>query len=103
MEAIKRMFGIGPSVDYAQLIKEGAVILDVRSRGEYDGGHIRGSINISVNQLKENLHKLPGKEKIIITCCASGMRSSSAKNLLEASGYTKVYNGGGWMSLQNKI
>lgn len=103
MEAIKRMFGIGPSVDYAQLIKEGAVILDVRSRGEYDGGHIKGSINISVNQLKENLHKLPGKEKSIITCCASGMRSSSAKNLLEASGYTKVYNGGGWMSLQNKI
>jgi len=103
MDTIKRMFGIGPRVDYARLVKEGAVILDVRSHGEYEGGHIKGSLNVSVNQLKDNLHKLPAKEKTIITCCASGMRSASAKNILEASGYANVYNGGGWMSLKNKI
>ncbi|MFN6083407.1 MAG: rhodanese-like domain-containing protein, partial [Fluviicola sp.] len=42
-------------------------------------------------------------DKTIITCCASGMRSASAKSLLKSSGYAEVHNGGGWMSLRNKI
>jgi rhodanese-related sulfurtransferase len=103
MDTLKKMFGVGPSVDYAQLVKEGAVIVDVRSKGEYAGGHIKGSINIPVDQLKANLGRLPYKEKAIITCCASGMRSGSAKGILESSGYTNVHNGGGWSSLQYKI
>lgn len=97
------MFGFGPSVDYAELVKQGAVILDVRSKGEYSGGHIKGSVNISVDQLQKNLHRLPDKQKPIITCCASGMRSSSAKGILKSSGYVNVHNGGSWTGLQNKI
>ena len=96
------MFGIGPKVDYAELVKQGAVILDVRSKGEYQGGHIKGSINISVDTLCNNLNKLT-KDKVIITCCASGMRSATAKSILQSKGFTDVHNGGGWMSLQNKI
>lgn len=103
LESIKKMLGVGPGTDYAQLVKDGAVILDVRSKGEYQGGHIKGSLNIAVNQLRDNLHRLPGKEKPIITCCASGMRSASAKSILESNGYKNVHNGGGWMSLKNKI
>lgn len=97
------MFGIGPSVNYAELIKEGAIILDVRSKGEYGSGHIRGSMNIAVEQLGNNLNKLKDKNKPIITCCASGMRSASAKSILRSKGYTQVYNGGSWTSLRNKI
>lgn len=103
IETIKKIFGFGPSVDYAQLVKEGAVILDVRSKGEYAGGHIKGSINISVDQLKNNLNRLADKQKTIITCCASGMRSGSAKSILESNGYISVFNGGSWASLQHKI
>lgn len=102
MEAIKKMFGLVPSADYEQLVKDGAVILDVRSKGEYAGGHIKGSINISVDQLKSNLSRL-NKQKPIITCCASGMRSGTAKGILESNGYTNVHNGGGWIGLQQKI
>ena len=102
VDVIKRMLGI-KSVDYAQLVKEGALILDVRSKGEYSGGHIKGSINIPLDQLKNNLGRLPDKNKTIITCCASGMRSGMAKTLLTGNGYQSVYNGGGWMSLTNKI
>ena len=98
-ETIKKMFGIGPSVNYAELIKEGAIILDVRSKGEYGSGHIRGSMNIAVEQLGNNLNKLKDKNKPIITCCASGMRSASAKSILRSKGYTQVYNGGSWTSL----
>lgn len=103
LEMIKRIFGIGNSVNYAALIKQGAVILDVRTKGEYGGGHIKGSLNIAVDQLKDNLHRLPDKQKPIITCCASGMRSSSAKSMLKSSGYAQVYNGGSWVSLKNKL
>ena len=103
INTIKKLFGLGPKVDYAQLIKDGAIILDVRSKPEYNGGHIRGSVNIAVDQLSKSLDKLKDKNKPIITCCASGMRSASAKSILKSSGYTQVYNGGGWNSLQNKI
>ena len=100
---LKKLFGIGPSVNYAELVKNGATILDVRSKSEFAGGHIQGSINISVDTLKNNLGKLKDKDRPIITCCASGMRSASAKSILASNGYTQVYNGGGWYSLQNKI
>jgi phage shock protein E len=103
LQTLKKLFGLGPSVNYAELVKNGAIILDVRSKGEYAVGHIKGSLNISVDTLKNNLTKLKDKNKTIITCCASGMRSASAKSILKANGYSQVYNGGGWSSLQNKI
>jgi len=102
-DTIKKLFGFAPSVNYAQLVKDGATIVDVRSKGEYSSGHINGSINISVDTLQSNLGKLKDKNRTIITCCASGMRSASAKNILKSNGYTSVYNGGGWNSLKNKI
>ena len=103
INTLKNLFGMGPSVDYAQLVKDGAIILDVRSKGEYAGGHIKGSINISVDALQHNLDKLKDKNKPIITCCASGMRSASAKSILKSSGYVQVHNGGSWHGLQSKI
>lgn len=102
INTIKNLFGFGTKVDYADLVQQGAIILDVRSKGEYQSGHIKGSINIPVDALKSNLGKLK-KDKPIITCCASGMRSAAAKNMLKSNGYTEVHNGGGWTSLQNKI
>jgi rhodanese-related sulfurtransferase len=101
-EAIKRLFSI-KTIDYAQLMKEGAIILDVRTKGEYGSGHIRGSVNIPVEQLHKNLHKLKDKKRPIIACCESGMRSSSAKGILKSNGFINVHNGGRWMSLNNKL
>lgn len=92
----------GKSADFAQLVKDGAVILDVRTPGEYAGGHIKGSKNIPLQSIQQNLSKIP-KDKVIITCCASGMRSGSAKSILLSSGFKEVHNGGGWMSLKAKI
>jgi len=103
IDTIKNLFGIGSKIDYSQLIKEGAIILDVRSKAEFESGHIKGSINIPVDQLHNNLNRLKDKKKPIITCCASGMRSASAKNFLKSNGYLEVYNGGGWYSLENKV
>ncbi len=93
---------MGPAVNYAELVKQGAAIVDVRTKGEYASGHIRGSINIPLDQLQNRLGQLK-KDKVIITCCASGMRSSSAKSILKSNGFTEVHNGGGWGSLQYKL
>jgi phage shock protein E len=102
LEAIKKIFGI-KTVNYAQLVKDGAIILDVRTSGEFSTGHIKGSINIPVNSLAHNLTKLKAKNKPIITCCASGMRSASAKSILQSNGFSDVYNGGSWHQLNMKI
>jgi rhodanese-related sulfurtransferase len=101
-ESIKKLLGI-KTIDYAQLVNEGAIILDVRTKGEYGSGHIRGSINIPVEQLHKNLTKFKDKKRPIITCCESGMRSASAKGILTSNGFINVHNGGRWMSLNNKI
>ena len=76
-DSIKNLFGM-ETTDFAALVKEGAIIVDVRSKGEYAGGHVKNSINIPVDQLSANLSRLKDKNKPIITCCASGMRSSSS-------------------------
>ena len=102
LDTFNNLFGF-KKTDYADLAKNGAIIVDVRSKGEFAGGHIRGSINIPVDQLANNLSKLKDKNKTIITCCASGMRSGSAKTMLLKNGYTDVHNGGGWGSLNGKI
>ena len=99
---LKKLFGIGPKVDVKALLKNGATIVDVRSKAEYQAGHLKGSINIPLDSLGHHLSRLK-KDKAIITCCASGMRSASAKSLLKSNGFSEVHNGGGWLSLQEKI
>ena len=100
---LKKLFGIGANVNYSELLQNGAIIVDVRSKAEYLSGHIKDSINIPVDTLRNNLLKLKDKNQPIVTCCASGMRSAAAKSILKSSGFTKVFNGGGCSSLKNKI
>jgi rhodanese-related sulfurtransferase len=102
INTIKQLLGFGPKVNYAQLVKDGAIIIDVRTKGEYQQWHINGSQNIPLDVLSSNLSKL-NKEKTIITCCASGMRSAQAKSILLSNGFSNVHNGGGWNGLNNKI
>lgn len=102
IETLKNLLGFGPKVDYKLLLQNGAQIIDVRTRGEYASGHIKGSINMPLNEISLHAKKI-NKDKTIITCCASGMRSAGAKATLLSMGFKEVHNGGGWMSLNNKI
>jgi rhodanese-related sulfurtransferase len=101
MGFLANLFG-GAKVDLKQLVKDGAVILDVRSPAEFSGGHVKGAINIPLQQIEKAVSKFK-KEQVIITCCASGMRSGSAKSFLKSKGFSQVHNGGGWTSLRAKI
>ena len=98
---LKKMFGI-QSVDFGQLMREGAQLVDVRSKEEYRQGHIKGAMNIALPALPGSLRKLDSG-KPVITCCASGMRSAKAREILRAHGFSRVYNGGGWKNLRHKI
>ena len=84
-----------------QALKEGAIIIDVRSPLEYDSGHIKGSKNIPLETLKNRISEIRNYNKAIITVCQSGMRSGTAKSFLQSNGISAI-NGGSWLSL-NKI
>jgi len=91
-----------PSVDFLKLIKEGAVIVDVRTMGEYQAGHIEHSKNIPLDAIKKEVENLKKLNKPIVTVCRSGNRSGVAKSILSTAGI-EVYNGGAWTNLKRQL
>lgn len=103
LQFLKKLFGGGSAVSIGELLQNGATVLDVRTKGEYARGHVRGSLNIPLGELGSQLKRLKDKNHPVITCCASGMRSASAKSFLAAQGYTNVHNGGSWMRVNRYV
>ena len=98
---LKKLFG-GTAVNYKELVSNGAIIVDVRSASEYKAGHIPGSKNFPVDNIRSKVAELKKFNKPVITVCRSGARSGMAKGILKSAGI-EVYNGGPWTSLKNKI
>jgi|GEM_PF-506565 phage shock protein E len=89
--------GIG-AVDKKEVIsyiKDGALIVDVRTGEEYASGHYANAKNIPVDQVESRLNEFGNKEGKIVVYCRSGGRSSKAKGILEANGFKNIVNGGG--------
>ena len=101
MSLIAQLLGLQPKTDFKALYAKGAQIVDVRSPGEYADGHIKGSLNIPVDELGSRLKEVK-KDKPVITVCASGIRSEAGRRTLAKAGY-EAYNGGPWSSLQAKL
>ena len=74
------------------LIKQGYVLLDVRTPLEYDLGHIPGSINIELDELRQNLSHLPHVDTPIIVSCQVGHRGYLALRILQENGFKHLYN-----------
>ncbi len=87
------LFKKGPSL--AEMVAKKAIVVDVRTKKEFASGAVPGSKNIPMDQLHIALSDLD-KDKAIIVCCASGIRSGMAKRILKTSGFTEVVNGGSW-------
>jgi len=102
IQFLKKIFGNTTQINFSDLLKEGAIILDVRTAAEFKQGHINGAINAPLNELENYILKLK-KDQTIITCCASGMRSAAAVQFLKANNFSHVHNGGGWNNLAKKI
>lgn len=97
---LNRLFG--PSEDLKALHQQGAIILDVRTLQEFRGGHIEGAVHIPVDLLEQKTADLKQKNKPVIACCASGVRSGIAKRILSSAGI-EAYNGGAWQALEYKL
>lgn len=78
----------------------GAVVIDVRTKAEYAGGHFDGARNIPLDVLASQLKKLGAPATPLVVYCASGARSAQAVSALKAAGYTDVTNGGGLSNLR---
>ena len=100
MSFLSNLFG--PKVDFKSIKAAGAVIIDVRSEGEFASGHIPGSLNIPLDKINSKLNELKKKGVPVITVCRSGARSGMAKSQLAAAGL-EVYNGGPWDSLYQQL
>lgn len=75
-----------------RMVADGALLVDVRSPGEFSGGHLPGARNVPVQELGRRLGELGKKDGAIVLYCASGMRSASAASTLKREGFTRVYN-----------
>ena len=89
--------GRGDAAEAVKLLREGAVLIDVRSRGEFAGGHIDKAINIPIDELARRLKNIDASKGVVVHC-ASGMRSSSALSVLREAGITAIANAGSYPS-----
>src|SRR5512145_1517000 len=72
---------------------KGAVVIDVRTPGEYQAGHLAGTTNVPVAEIAERISKVvPDTNQPVLLHCQSGGRSASAKAILEKQGYKAVEN-----------
>ncbi|ASU36409.1 rhodanese-like domain-containing protein [Mucilaginibacter xinganensis] len=92
---LKQLFGGSTPVDLENIINGGAFLVDVRTPGEFAGGHVKGSVNIPLDKVSSQLTKFRNKKNIVVFC-QSGGRSGQAKIILEQNGIANVVNGGTW-------
>lgn len=87
-----------------QLLKDpGALLVDVRSDWEYEGGHLPNAINIPLEDVAFRLQEFKQAKGPIVLYCRSGNRSGMAVRFLQQSGVQNVYNGGAIAELNNII
>lgn len=95
MNLFQKLFSSAPPVDLKPIIDEGAFLVDVRTPGEFASGHVKGSVNIPLDSVPNQMAKFKNKKNIIVFC-RSGARSGQAKSILTQNGFTNVINGGTW-------
>jgi len=95
---------IGAFAGAEQELPANAMLIDVRSVGEYQSGYIDGAVSLPLGEVSDRIHSVvPDKGTPVIVYCQSGARSASAKNILSDMGYTNVVNGGGVGSLAIRL
>jgi phage shock protein E len=93
---LKRLTLVTPATAHEWLNK-GALVIDVRSEGEFQERHLPGAINIPLGRLGDEIaRRAPDKEQAILLHCLSGTRSGMAKARLKRMGYRNVFNLGSY-------
>ncbi|HLY42325.1 MAG TPA: rhodanese-like domain-containing protein [Terracidiphilus sp.] len=89
---VYRRTGLIPKKDAADLLKKGALVIDVRTPAEFYSGHLSQAYNMPLDEV-ENLvsNKVRDRGKVMLLHCQSGFRARTAKARLEALGYKNVF------------
>ncbi|MFY7668831.1 MAG: rhodanese-like domain-containing protein [Crocinitomicaceae bacterium] len=77
-------------------------VVDVRTRAEYSGGHVKGSVNIPLQEITSHIEEIKAMEQPIIFCCASGGRSGQATQYFKSLG-VNCENGGSWLDVNYQM
>jgi phage shock protein E len=86
-----------PVQDAVTHLKNGALVIDVRSPGEFNSGHLARAINIPLDEIETVLPgRVKDKNQVLLLHCASGMRSGAAQQKSKGLGYTNVFNLGSY-------
>lgn len=88
--------------ELTQLIKDDALLVDVRTPAEYASGTAGSAINIPLDRVQANLDRFKNQKHIIVFC-RSGARSNQAKMILQQNGFNNVTNGGSIDVMANLI
>ena len=81
---------------YEMMVSQEVVVVDVRTRAEYDGGHIENAVLVPNESIGSEMPEtLPDKEATLLIYCRSGRRSKDAAQKLLALGHQSVYDFGG--------
>src|SRR5690348_9349950 len=102
MNLFQKLFSSTPAADLRSAINDGAFLVDVRTPGEFNSGHVKGSVNIPLDTIPHQLSKFRNKKNIIVFC-RSGARSSQAKTILKQNGIAGVINGGTWEQVSQYV
>jgi len=95
----KNIFAPADNTELTEALKEGAYLVDVRSKGEFISGSVKGAVNIPLDRIAGELAKFRDKSNIVVFC-RSGNRSAQAKRILEQNGFRQVINGGTWQNVR---
>lgn len=98
----KNIFGRKDNEQLKTIIKDGAILIDVRTPSEFSSGSVQGAINIPLNKIEQNLRKFKQDQNIIVFC-RSGSRSTQALQILKQKGFKKVNNGGTWQNVSKLV
>ena len=83
--------------DARNYLKHGALVIDVRSAGEFVAGHLPSAVNLPVNEIESNWsRRVKDKSQVLLLHCQSGMRSGVAKKKLIALGCPNAFNLGSY-------
>jgi rhodanese-related sulfurtransferase len=92
--------GSTSTVSIEEYLQNDAVVIDVRTKQEFEDGHVQGSKNIPLDVISFQIDAIKKIGKPVITCCRSGARSGSAANILKQHGVDAI-NGGPWGNVVN--
>ncbi len=82
-----------PDDELKRLLGSGAKVVDVRTPGEFARGHVKGAVNVPLNDIDLRIESIAAdKDAPLLVHCQSGHRSARAKDILDRKGYTRVYN-----------